>query len=71
MAEAAFGLADDRRLAMADATARHAAGRFGAPGDIAQAVLWLVDPANSFTTGQCITVDGGLTAASPLRPGLF
>ncbi|MEM8821597.1 MAG: SDR family oxidoreductase, partial [Pseudomonadota bacterium] len=50
---------------------RHAAGRFGAPEDIAGAALWLVSPAAGFVTGQCITVDGGLTAASPLQPGLF
>ena len=71
MADAAFELADDPAAARKDALARHAARRFGHPEDIAQAVLWLVDPANSFTTGQCITVDGGLTAASPLQPGLF
>ncbi len=26
---------------------------------------------SGFTTGQCFVVDGGLTAASPLNPGLF
>ncbi|GMG81696.1 SDR family oxidoreductase [Paralimibaculum aggregatum] len=71
MADAAFDLARDPAAAQADALARHPAGRFGRPEDIAGAVLWLVSPAAGFVTGQCITVDGGLTAASPLQPGLF
>ena len=36
-------------------------GRTGTPEEIASAVLWLTDPANSYTTGQVITVDGGYT----------
>ena len=51
--------------------ARHAAGRFGTPADIAEAALWLASDDAAFVTGQCITVDGGLTAASPIQPGLF
>ena len=39
--------------------------------DIAAAVAWLASDEAAFITGQSITVDGGLTAASPLRPGLF
>ncbi|MEO1275674.1 MAG: SDR family oxidoreductase, partial [Pseudomonadota bacterium] len=38
---------------------------------IARAVVWLASPEAAFVTGQCLTVDGGLTAASPLQPGLF
>jgi len=30
--------------------------------EIVQAVLWAADPANSFMTGQCIGIDGGLGA---------
>jgi NAD(P)-dependent dehydrogenase (short-subunit alcohol dehydrogenase family) len=37
-------------------------GRAGSPGDVAQAVLFLVDPLNSYTTGQVLGVDGGWTA---------
>lgn len=37
-------------------------GRLGDPEDVARAVLFLVDPANTFITGQVIVVDGGLTS---------
>ncbi len=36
-------------------------GRAGTPEEVASAVLWLADPANSYTTGQVIAVDGGFT----------
>ena len=71
MAEDAFALAKDPAAAKADAVARHAAGRLGRPADIANMVAWLVSDQAEFVTGQCFTCDGGLTAASPLQPGLF
>ncbi|MGI9434046.1 MAG: SDR family NAD(P)-dependent oxidoreductase, partial [Geminicoccaceae bacterium] len=71
MADAAFALADDSDRARNDALARHAAGRFGEPADIAKMALWLASDEAAFVTGQCFTVDGGLTASSPLQPGLF
>jgi 3-oxoacyl-[acyl-carrier protein] reductase len=37
-------------------------GRLGEPSDVARAILFLVDPANKFITGQVLVVDGGLTA---------
>jgi NAD(P)-dependent dehydrogenase (short-subunit alcohol dehydrogenase family) len=37
-------------------------GRFARPEEIASAVLWLCDPANSYVTGQAIAVDGGWSA---------
>lgn len=71
MADAAFALARAPDRAEADALARHAAGRFGTPEDVAAMALWLASDAAAFVTGQVFTVDGGLTAASPVRPGLF
>ncbi len=38
----------------------HALGRFGQPQDIAAAIAFLLDPANSWITGQVLGVDGGL-----------
>lgn len=71
MADAAFEVAKDGDAAKQDALARHAVGRFGAPDDIAGAAVWLASDDAAFVTGQCITIDGGLTAATPLQPGLF
>jgi len=33
--------------------------------------LWLASDEAAFATGQLFTVDGGLTAASPINTGLF
>ena len=71
MLYAGFDLASDPAKAKADALARHAAGRFGKPADIASLALWLASDDAAFATGQLFTLDGGLTAASPLNPGLF
>jgi NAD(P)-dependent dehydrogenase (short-subunit alcohol dehydrogenase family) len=40
--------------------AMHPLGRIGAPADIASAIAWLIDPANSWVTAQILAVDGGL-----------
>ena len=71
MADAAFAVATNPDVAKEDALARHPAGRFGQPSDIAAMAAWLASDQSGFTTGQCFVVDGGLTAASPLNPGLF
>ena len=71
MADAAFALAQNPQAAKTDALARHPAGRFGRPEDIANMAVWLATTQSAFVSGQCFTVDGGLTAASPLNPGLF
>lgn len=71
MADDAFALAKNPSAAKADALARHASRRLGRPEDIANMVAWLVSDQAEFVTGQCFTCDGGLTAASPLQPGLL
>jgi len=43
--------------------ARTPAGRWGQPGDIAGAVLFLASPAAGFMTGTCLPVDGGYSVA--------
>ncbi|MCH6258523.1 SDR family oxidoreductase [Puniceicoccaceae bacterium K14] len=40
--------------------AMHPIGRIGEPRDVASAVCWLLDKENSWVTGECISVDGGL-----------
>ncbi len=71
MAEAGFDLADDPGAARSNAVARHPAGRLGTPEDVANLAVWLASDESSFATGQCYTVDGGMTAASPINPGLL
>ena len=71
MLDAGFDLARNPEAARADATARHAMRRFGRPADIASMAVWLASDEAAFATGQMYTVDGGMTAASPLRPGFF
>jgi len=70
MADAAFALASNPAQARTDALRRHASGRFGRPDDIAAAVFWLLSDEAAFVTGQTLTVDGGLVAATPIRPEL-
>jgi len=40
----------------------HPMKRFGEPEEVAEAVLWLASPDNSFTTGITLPIDGGFTA---------
>ena len=40
--------------------AMHALGRIGRPEDVASAIDWLIDPENSWVTGQVLGIDGGL-----------
>ncbi len=54
-----FADSSEKREYMA---AMHPVGHFGQPDDIARAVLYLLDPANTFLTGTHLVVDGGLTA---------
>jgi NAD(P)-dependent dehydrogenase (short-subunit alcohol dehydrogenase family) len=40
----------------------HPIGRFGRPGEIAEAVLWMCSDCASFMTGQSLVLDGGFLA---------
>lgn len=71
MLEAGFAVADNPDSAKRDALARHPVGRFGKPADIAGAAVWLACDDAGFASGQMFTLDGGMTASSPLNPGLF
>ena len=42
----------------------HPLGRLGEPDEIARLIVWLLDPANSWITGQTIGVDGGLSTVA-------
>ena len=41
---------------------RHPIGRFAQPGEIGEAVAWLLGDAASFVNGSCLNVDGGYLA---------
>lgn len=43
----------------------HALGRIGTPQDIARAIVFMLDPDNSWITGQVLGVDGGLSSIRP------
>ncbi|MEZ6046329.1 MAG: SDR family oxidoreductase [Planctomycetaceae bacterium] len=45
----------------------HALGRLGEPQDIASAICWLLNPQNSWITGQILGIDGGLSQVMPRR----
>ena len=45
--------------------AMHALGRLGTSEDIARAIIFLLDPLNSWITGQVLAVDGGLSHIRP------
>lgn len=45
--------------------AMHPLGRIGEPGDVAAAMAWLLDPHQTWITGQVLGVDGGLATVGP------
>jgi NAD(P)-dependent dehydrogenase (short-subunit alcohol dehydrogenase family) len=51
--------------ALQASTAMHALGRIGRPEDVASAIAWLLNPENSWVTGQVLGVDGGLASLKP------
>jgi NAD(P)-dependent dehydrogenase (short-subunit alcohol dehydrogenase family) len=46
--------------ALKASAAMHALGRIGQTADVASGIAWLLDPENSWVTGQVIGIDGGL-----------
>ena len=68
MADSSFAHAADPAAARATAAERHPVGRLGRPDDIAGLVLWLASDEASFVSGSLFTIDGGLTAQTPIAP---
>ena len=60
--EMADGRDMDRAGATGRITGRVPMRRAATADEVVQAMLWIVDPANSFMTGQAVSIDGGLTA---------
>jgi NAD(P)-dependent dehydrogenase (short-subunit alcohol dehydrogenase family) len=58
MAERLFGVPK----AHEQAVRFHPIGRFGTPGEVAEAVLWMCSDRASFMTGQSLILDGGFLA---------
>jgi NAD(P)-dependent dehydrogenase (short-subunit alcohol dehydrogenase family) len=47
----------------------HPIGRFGKPGEVSEAVVWMCSEGASFMTGQSLVLDGGLLAGpNPPQP---
>ncbi len=53
--------------AAAQSSEMHPLGRLGEPDEVAAAIHWLLDPGNSWITGQVLSVDGGLANVLPRR----
>jgi NAD(P)-dependent dehydrogenase (short-subunit alcohol dehydrogenase family) len=58
MAERLFGAPKAHEQALRS----HPIGRFGTPGEVAEAVLWMCSDRASFMTGQSLVLDGGFLA---------
>lgn len=50
----------DNDASLKVSTTMHALGRIGEPDDVARSLQWLLDPEQSWVTGQVLGVDGGL-----------
>jgi NAD(P)-dependent dehydrogenase (short-subunit alcohol dehydrogenase family) len=66
IAETAMGKSllgsDTSEEAMGKRLAKYPIGRFGKPGEIAEAVVFLLSDAASFCVGSILAVDGGMTS---------
>lgn len=51
-------------LTLKAAIAMNPLQRLGEPGDVARAIAWLLDPGQTWITGQVLGVDGGLASLS-------
>jgi NAD(P)-dependent dehydrogenase (short-subunit alcohol dehydrogenase family) len=51
--------------ALKASTAMHPMGRIGEAEDVASAIAWFLDPAQSWVTGQVLGVDGGMGSVRP------
>jgi NAD(P)-dependent dehydrogenase (short-subunit alcohol dehydrogenase family) len=50
----------ENERAAATSCSMHALGRMGEPEEVASLISWLLDPANSWVTGEVFSIDGGL-----------
>ena len=51
--------------ALQASAAMHPLGRIGTAEDVASGIVWLLDPENSWVTGQVLGIDGGLGTVRP------
>jgi len=51
--------------AAATSKSMHALDRLGEPADVASLIVWLLQPENSWMTGQILGIDGGLASVIP------
>lgn len=56
----AAGLSDDPEKVIRTCNRMHPLGRMGKPGEVADAITYLVSPMASFITGAALLVDGGM-----------
>ncbi len=66
MADDAFAGLPDPAAARVAAVKCHPVGRLGIPSDVAGLVLWLASAEATFVSGSLFTIDGGLTAQTPI-----
>ena len=51
--------------ALKASAAMHPLGKIGEPEDVASAIAWFLDPAQSWVTGQVLGIDGGMGSVRP------